>query len=404
MKTNIVIKNNITGSFSNKKRRRKNNLIVSYNLNKIFTNIEKKKDTFHLLSKEFKFGFKKNFLKRYKKFNKIVVVGMGGSILGTKAIYCFLQHKIKKDFLFLDNLNENKIRELIYKEKLNNALFIIVSKSGNTIETLTNINLIKKVKLNSSNTIIIVENSKNSIRDLFSKMKVPIIEHKKYIGGRYSALSEVGMIPAHFMGLKIDNFRKNLLDYFKTKKKKLLAQSVSEISEMYLSKKINSIVFFNYSPQLSDFVYWCQQLVAESLGKKGKGLLPIVSIGPKDNHSLLQLYLDGPRDKIFYVLSSKNLYNFKVCGNYLDKKFKFLKNKKLNKIVLSQKNAFIKTLKKKNIPFREIHVNNFSEESIGELFSYFMIETVMIAKLISVNPFNQPAVEEVKSLTKKLLI
>tara|TARA_B100002051_G_C16454212_1_gene495190 strand:- start:6 stop:713 length:708 start_codon:yes stop_codon:yes gene_type:complete len=235
-------------------------------------------------------------------------------------------------------------------------------------------------------------------------MKVPVIEHKKYIGGRYSTLSEVGMIPAHFMGLKTNNFRKNLLDYFKTKKKKLLIQSVSEISEMYLSKKINSIVFFNYSPQLLDFIYWCQQLVAESLGKKGKGLLPIVSIGPKDHHSLLQLYLDGPRDKMFYVLSSKNLYNFKVHGSYLDKKLKFLKNKKLNKIVLAQKEAFVKTLKRKNIPFREIHVNNFSEESIGELFSYFMIETAMIANLISVNPFNQPAVEEVKSLTKKILI
>lgn len=404
MKKNIIIKNNITGSFSNKKRRRKNNSIVSYNLNKILTNIDKKRDTFHILSKEFKFGFQKKSFKKYERFKKIVVVGMGGSILGTKAIYCFLQHKIKKDFLFLDNLNENEIRELIYKEKLNNVLFIIVSKSGNTIETLTNINLIKKVKLNSSNTIVIVENSKNSVRDLFSKIKVPIIEHKKYIGGRYSALSEVGMIPAHFMGLKTSNFRKNLLDYFKTKKKKLLIQGVSEISEMYLSKKINSIVFFNYSPQLFDFIYWCQQLLAESLGKKGKGLLPIVSIGPKDHHSLLQLYLDGPRDKMFYVLSSKNLYNFKVHGSYLDKKFKFLKNKKLNKIVLAQKEAFVKTLKRKNIPFREIHVNNFSEESIGELFSYFMIETAMIAKLISVNPFNQPAVEEVKSLTKKILI
>ena len=149
MKKNITIKNNIAGPFSNKKRIRKNNSIVSYNLNKIFTNIDKKRDTFHILSKEFKFGFQKNSFKKYKRFKKIVVVGMGGSILGTKAIYCFLQHKIKKDFLFLDNLNENQIRELIYKEKLNNILFIIVSKSGNTIETLTNINLINKIKYRS---------------------------------------------------------------------------------------------------------------------------------------------------------------------------------------------------------------------------------------------------------------
>jgi len=402
VKKNLLIKNNISESFFKKKRIRKNNSATSENLNKIFINLEKRRDTFHLLSKKFQFSFKKSSLKKYRKFKKIVVLGMGGSILGTKAIHCFLKHKIKKSFLFLDNLDEIKIRERVYEKNLKNSLFIIVSKSGNTIETLTNINLLKK-KLDSSNTILIVENNDNSINNLSRKIKTPIIEHKKYIGGRYSVLSEVGMIPAHLMGLKIDNFRKNLLDYFKDKKKKLLVESISKISEMYLSKQIKSIVFLSYSPQLLDFAYWYQQLLAESLGKKGKGLLPIVSIGPRDHHSLLQLYLDGPKDKMFYILSSKNLYNFKVGKNYLDKKMKFLKNKKLNKVILSQRDAFVETLRKKNMPFREIHVNNFSEEVTGELFSYFMLETAMIGKLINLNPFDQPSVESVKILTKKYL-
>ena len=175
------------------------------------------------------------------------------------------------------------------------------------------------------------------------------------------------------------------------------------LTEIYLHKQINSIIFFNYSPQLLDFNYWCQQLLAESLGKKGKGLLPLISSAPKDHHSLLQLYLDGPKDKIFYIISSKNFYDLKIKGEYLDNKFKFLKNQKLNKIILSQKKAFIEVLKKKNIPYREIHVNDFSERALGELFSYFMLETAMIAKLINVNPFDQPSVEEVKVLTKKFL-
>ena len=403
MKKNIVIKDNIPSSFFKSKKIKKNNLIVSSSLNKIFANIKKKKDTFHLLSNKFEFGFKKSSLKRYSKFKKIIIIGMGGSILGTKAIHCFFQHKIKKDFLFFDNLDPNKIQKLIYQKKSNNVLYIIVSKSGNTIETLVNVNLLKKIKLNSSNTILIVENNNNFINNLSKKIKIPIIEHKRYIGGRYSVLSEVGMIPAHLMGLKLRNFRKNLLDYFKSKKKKLLADSVSKISEIYLSKKINSIVFLSYSPQLSEFAYWCQQLIGESLGKKGRGLMPIVSVGPKDHHSLLQLYLDGPRDKVFCILSAKNPYNFKIGENYLDEKFKFLKNKKLDNIISSQKNAFVETLKRKNIPFREIHINSFSEETIGELFSYFMLETAMIAKLINVNPFNQPSVDEVKILTKKYL-
>ncbi len=402
MKNNLVIKNSISETFSKNKRKIKNNPNISKNLNKIFQNLDKKQDVFHLLSKKLKFSFKKSSLKKYKKFKKAIIIGMGGSILGTKAIHSFLRHKIKKDFLFLDNLDEVQTKEVIHKKNLNNYLFIIVSKSGNTIETLTNMNLLKK-KLNSSNTILIVENKNNSINALSKKIKTSIFEHKKYVGGRYSVLSEVGMIPSYLMGLKIENFRKNLLDYFKNKKKNFLVGSVSKISEMYLSKQIKSIVLLSYSPQLLDFSYWCQQLLAESLGKQGKGLLPIVSIGPKDHHSLLQLYLDGPKDKMFYVLSSKNIYNFKVGGNYLDKKSKFLKNKKLSEIILSQKDSLLENLKKKDLPFREIHVNNFSEETIGELFSYFMLETAMIGKLINVNPFNQPSVENVKILTKKFL-
>ena len=132
-------------------------------------------------------------------------------------------------------------------------------------------------------------------------------------------------------------------------------------------------------------------------------LLPVVSNAPKDHHSLLQLYLDGPKDKIFYIISSRSLYNLKLKGNYLNNKFKFLKNKKLSEIILSKKKAFVEVLKKKNIPFREIEINNFSEKALGEIFSYFMLETTMIAKLINVNPFDQPSVEEVKFLTKKFL-
>ena len=156
-------------------------------------------------------------------------------------------------------------------------------------------------------------------------------------------------------------------------------------------------------PELDKFLYWNQQLIAESLGKNGIGFLPSISTAPKDHHSLLQLYLDGPKDKVFYVISSKGSYNTKSSKNFFEKSFKFLKNKKLNKIILSKKEAFLSVLKRKKIPFREIQIKNFSEETIGELFSYFMIETVMTGLLMNINPFNQPAVEEVKVLTKKNL-
>ena len=400
---NIIFNDNISKSYLKYKKLKKNNLFLKNALNEIYKNLNKKKDVFHSLSSSFKLGFNKNQLSKYKRFKKVAIVGMGGSALGVKAIYSFLESKIKKEFFFFDNLDEVQIKVIKKRKILKNALFIIISKSGNTIETLINSDLLFGMKLNSSNTILITERRNNFLNTFSKRKNIPIIAHKTYIGGRYSVLSEVGMLPAYLMGLKINNLRKNLLKSFEDKRKNLIIENILKNFQFHSSKKINSMIFFNYCPQLNDFAYWCQQLIAESLGKNGKGILPVVSPAPKDHHSLLQLYLDGPKDKVFYVISSKGSYNTKSSKNFFKKSFKFLKNKKLNKIILSKKEAFLSVLKRKKIPFREIQIKNFSEETIGELFSYFMIETVMTGLLMNINPFNQPAVEEVKVLTKKNL-
>ena len=129
----------------------------------------------------------------------------------------------------------------------------------------------------------------------------------------------------------------------------------------------------------------------------------MISPAPRDHHSLLQLYLDGPQDKLFYVFSSDTDNKKKIRSNILEKKFNFLNNKSLNQIKIAQKNAFLKTLKKKRIPFREFKIRALNEEVLGELFSYFILETVIVGKLANINPFDQPAVEEVKIKTKKFL-
>ena len=159
----------------------------------------------------------------------------------------------------------------------------------------------------------------------------------------------------------------------------------------------------NYIPQLDKFLFWCQQLIAESLGKKSKGFLPIISPAPKDHHSLLQLYLDGPKDKLFYIFSAEMNSNIKINSNFLGKKLNFLNNKDLSHIKIAQKNAFIRALKKNKIPFREFKVKNLNEEVLGELFSYFIFETAIVGKLLNINPFDQPAVEQVKLNTKRIL-
>ena len=263
--------------------------------------------------------------------------------------------------------------------------------------------MLKNLSLYTKNIIIITENKNSALSKLSKNKKIKLIEHRNYIGGRYSVLTEVGMVPAYLMGLNISAFRKNILNFLNDKKV-FLAKSVALLSEIYLAGNIKSIILMNYSSKFLDFNYWCQQLLSESLGKKRMGLIPIISQTPKDHHSLLQLYLDGPKDKIFYIFSSEEPSSNKIINNYFGPSFDFLKNKRLNNIIVAQKNALISILVKKNIPFREFKVKSFSETAIGELFSYFMLETIMLGKAINVDPFDQPAVELLKIATKKNLI
>ena len=159
----------------------------------------------------------------------------------------------------------------------------------------------------------------------------------------------------------------------------------------------------NYAPEVNDFLYWCQQLIAESLGKKGRGMLPVVSPSPRDHHSLMQLYLDGPKNKLFYVFSSKTNQKMKIKKNIFGKSFSYAENKDFSKVKDAQKKALIQILKKKNIPYQEVIIKKNNEETLGELFSYFITETILVGNLTGINPFDQPAVEQVKVLTKKYL-
>ena len=334
-----------------------------------------------------------------KKFQTIIIIGMGGSILGTKAIYSFLKHKIKKEFIFVDNLDQEFLSEIKKQHKLLKALFLIVSKSGNTSETIINSSYFKFF-LKKTNTIIVSEN-KNNILSNFAKSKgFSFVKHNPFIGGRYSVFSEVGMLPAYLMGLRSKNFKKNLPKFLNNRK--VLANSIKQLSKLNI-KKSKVLILFNYVPELNDLMFWCQQLMAESLGKNKKGFIPVISNAPKDHHSLLQLYLDGPQDKIFYVFSSKAKKNLKLNSSFLGEKARYLNKKNYQDIKLSQKNAFIEVLKKNKTPFREIIVKKFDEDTLGKLFLLFIFETIALSKMMKVNPFDQPSVEKVKILTKRFL-
>ena len=350
-----------------------------------------------LLDSNYRFKFQK--IKDFKKFQMVIVIGMGGSILGAKAIYSFLKHKIKKEFIFIDNLDEGTLKNIKKKYNLSKSLFLVVSKSGNTNETIINLSYFKSF-LKKSNTIVVAENRNNFLHGFAKNKEFNFIKHNPFIGGRYSVFSEVGMLPAYLMGLKPENFKKNLIKLINNRS--FLSSSIRQISKLNI-KKSKTLVFFNYVPELNDFLFWCQQLLAESLGKNKKGFIPVVSNAPKDHHSLLQLYLDGPKDKIFYVFSLKEAKSMKIDSNFFGNKMEYLNKKTYHDVKSSQKNAFIKILKEKKIPFREIIVKKFDEDTIGKLFFSFIFETIVLGKMIKVNPFDQPAVEKIKILTKNFL-
>ena len=380
---------------------------LSKKFNKIFldinSDIKNKNKTLNVLDKKFQFNFKIKDLNKFKKFKTIAIVGMGGSILGVEAIYKFLEKKIKKKVYFFNDLDENILKEFKKKEIKSKVLFIIISKSGNTIETLSNTFLLKVINRNAKNIIIISEKKNNFLNSLSKKFNLFHIEHKKNIGGRYSVLSEVGIIPAYLMGVNIFKLRSNLLNFFKKINKLFIKNQTLKLTNIMNSKKINNLIFLNYSPELKNFLFWCQQLIAESLGKKNLGFLPVVSSAPKDHHSLLQLYLDGPKDKVFNIFSLNSKSSETIKVNHSHDSTNFLNKKKFGVVKNAQKNSLVKSFIKKGIPFREFKIKKINEEALGELFSLFIIETVIIGKLLNINPFDQPAVEEIKTNTKKFL-
>ncbi len=392
---NFFLNNHINKSVKDQSLRRFNKT-----LNEIINDFDNSKKIYNILNNNYKFNFNLGKLQKFKKFKNIVIIGMGGSILGTEAIYEFLKKKIKKNIFFLDDINYEKLSK-VKKLNLNKTLFLIISKSGNTIETLANVLSLNIIKRKKNNIVIITEKKNNILYSLTQKYKLFFIEHKNFIGGRYSVLSEVGAVPALLMGINFNSLRKNIKKYLLGNRKKFLKESLINLSSLLNKGKYSNLIFLNYSPKLEKFLFWCQQLIAESLGKKGKGFLPVVSNNPKDHHSLLQLYLDGPRDKLFYVFSLKDELNIRLKTHKIAKELNFINNKSLKAIKLAQKNAVVKVLKTKKIPLREFTINNVNEETLGELFSYFILETSILGKMLKINPFDQPAVEQVKIITKK---
>ena len=384
----------------------------------ISTSLKKTKQVFKVLAKEienhdipvlqsynrdYELNFSPSIIKKFSKCNNVIIIGMGGSILGTKSIYSYFKNNIKKKIFFFDNLDSSLYSKIEKIKNLNKSCFIIVSKSGDTTETIANCSVIL-TKIKPKNKLIIITEFKDSaLFHITNKFNPEFIEHKSYIGGRYSVLSEVAMFPAALMGLKTNKF-KNLNKLIKNKNfSDCLIKNVASIYSLN-KKNIKNSIILNYNSELSNLGEWYKQLIAESLGKNGKGISPILSDCPKDHHSAFQLYLDGPKDKFFTFFSYKsNKKNYKTSKQNLPKNLNFLKNKKISSIINAQREATKNIFRKKKIPFREFFFNKKNEDELGTFFTFSVLETILLARLMNIDPFNQPAVEAIKKETRKIL-
>ncbi len=375
------------------------NYIVRSNISKVKREfkkfVSKENEILSSLSLKYKYSYSKRIIKKYKNFSKLQIIGIGGSIAGTEAIYSFLRDKIKKKFFFI-----NTIKNETTKNKEKKTLNLVISKSGNTLETISNSNVF--INKNDKN-IFITENKNSYLNNLANKLKADIVEHNNFIGGRYSVLSEVGMLPAELVGLKPKKFKQL---NFLIKNKKFIDSLIKNVASTInlIKNKKNISVILNYDEKSENLFKWYQQLIAESLGKKAKGILPIISTMPKDNHSLIQFYLDGPQKNFFTFFHVINKKSIKINNKNILSSHNFLKNKNMEQIIYSQKLATEKIFSKKNIPFRSFEIVKRDEKTIGELFSFFILETILLGRALKVNPFDQPSVELIKIETKKILL
>ena len=342
-----------------------------------------------------------------------LIFGTGGSNLGARALINILQGKVKVNLHFYDNIDPVSFKNSIEKIDLSSAGFIIISKSGSTPETLCQFSSLielfeQKNSLESffKNCLIITEDKPSYLANIAHTNNCIILNHEKDIGGRFSVFSNVGMVPSIIAGLDVKRIHLGAIEEIKKYKE----YSYLKIAQLFcfqnFTDKFTNNVVMTYSDALYYFGKWYLQLWAESLGKDKKGFTPIHSVGTTDQHSQLQLYLDGPRDKFFTFITT----NHASLGLHLnnktmqDHKIDYLNNKTMGDLMQAEQKATIDTFKKNDFAFREIYIKKIDEFSIGQLMASSIMETISTCLYSNVNPFDQPAVEQGKILTKKYLL
>ena len=340
------------------------------------------------------------------RFKTLVVLGTGGSSLCGHALVGFCQNQFsaaKTRVIFMQNIDPHSFSQFFAGTDLSQTTFLTISKSGQSVESLSQL----LACLEQGNNLKIPEHffsittpGDNPLRRISQKFGIKVFDHDPEVGGRFSILSLVGLIPGMVAGIDAKKLRagaKKLLG-----EQAELAATSAALHVAFMRKNIWQNVLMTYPDRLEDLNIWYRQIWAESLGKNGTGSTPIKAMGTIDQHSQMQLYLGGRKDKFYNFITLKMPADkLKLATD--DEELKYLNGKTLGELLNAEQKATIETLAANNRPVRVIELEKLDEETLGMLIMHLMLETIIAAKLLGVNPYDQPAVEEGKARTKKLM-
>ena len=356
-----------------------------------------------------------------RKFDKVVILGTGGSSLGAQAICSLSDYKTRQrrknpKLIFVENIDPIKFETLFKTVNHSKTGFVVISKSGNTLETVSQFhlcfNFMKRklgIKRAARHFVLITQSGRNILRATAEHLNIIILDHDENLGGRYSVFSLVGLFPAMLVGLNPYSFREGAKDILRTVLKKKAPKNLEPFKGASIAfslakhKKKTNTVLMPYSDRLASFVLWFRQLWAESLGKGGCGTTPIGSIGTIDQHSQLQLYVDGPDDKFFTLIkiTAEHKGSKIMPVGIKDRSLDFLYNRTIGDVMSCELEATRSILIQNKKPIRLLEIPKVNERGLGSLMMHFILETIITSDLYKINPFDQPAVDSGKELAKK---
>ncbi|WP_375593952.1 glucose-6-phosphate isomerase [Algihabitans albus] len=353
----------------------------------------------------------------------VVVLGTGGSSLGGQTLNALVDRGFgppagRPQLIFLDNVDPDSFSALFTSVDLSRLGVIAISKSGGTAETLCQFAILLHALLReidearlAARVAVITEPKESPLKTLAERFRLPTLDHDTGVGGRFSVLTNVGLLPACLAGLDLEALRggaaRVLEDTLSATTAAGAGPAVGAAVSIGLQRAngVTQTILMPYLDRLAHFGLWYRQLWAESLGKDGQGTTPIRAMGTVDQHSQLQLYLAGPWDKMFSVLRMDTKSEGRRVDPELldDPRLDYLAGRRMGDLLDAEARATADTLIRNGRPTRQILIETLDEDTLGGLFMHFMLETILAAHLLEVNPFDQPAVEEGKVLAREYL-